>query len=125
MQRPPTNLLLRLTCCIGGGQPKTFLGALLIGLAASLAVAAAPRSAMAQTSADQPTASDADGASATFTNFFGFGRKQVALPAGTWQLVSRHFATMDELSGTGYGAIESAVLFQTAKNAVAGFIIVR
>jgi hypothetical protein len=126
MQRRAMKPLMRLVHRRPAGQRRmVLLQALSIAVAACLANVAAAGPAMAQTDANQPAAADAGGASATFTNVFVFGRKQVALPAGTWQLVSRHFATLDELSGTGYGAIESAVLFQTDENAVAGFIIVR
>jgi hypothetical protein len=96
---------------------------LSIGLAAWLAGLADPGSALAQTDATQPSSTDST--SATFTSFFTFGRKQVPLPAGTWELVGRRLAAVDELSGTGYGAIESAVLFQTSGDAVGAFIIVR
>jgi hypothetical protein len=93
---------------------------LSIGLAAWLSVTAVPAPASAQTDATQ-----AASAPATFTNLFPFGRKQVPLPAGTWEVVGRHLASLDELSGTGYGAIESVVLFQTDGDAVSAFIIMR
>ena len=60
-----------------------------------------------------------------YRDHFDFGRKQIPLPEGEWQLAGRSYTTISALSGTGYGAIESAVLFQLDKNVVAGFIIVR
>ena len=97
------------------------LAVLAIGLAAWLVAIAVPTPTLAQTDATEAASQDTK----TFTTFFTFGRKQVPLPAGTWELVSRHAATLDELSGTGYGAIESVVLLQTDASAVAAFIIIR
>ena len=124
MQRARLKSPKSLRCgWVGSHRPVSWLAVLSIGLAAWLAGLADPGSALAQTDATQPSSTDST--SATFTSFFTFGRKQVPLPAGTWELVGRRLAAVDELSGTGYGAIESAVLFQTSGDAVGAFIIVR
>lgn len=56
---------------------------------------------------------------------FAFGAKQIPLPKGAWQVVGHSFATPADLSGTGYGAVESVALFQVENDAVAGFIVAR
>jgi hypothetical protein len=83
------------------------------GVAAGVALLTAAAAAIA---AESPEVG------ASFSGMFPLAGKQVALPEGTWTVVGRGFASVPELEGDAYGAIETVVLFRLDGSRVDAFV---